>query len=258
MTEKKTGRGRPKGSGIDDTKTLQQMAARIKADPDAKRTTVIKDLGITNPSHIRRLRDKFAELENELLANAKPLAAAAKKAKPSGDAVRMSPKPAAKKAPAKRKTAEADAPASANVSAPAKKAVARVQKKATKAVTASKKAVEATEAATQQSMATLTAAMQETATAAASMGRAHMPQQNEAQQAAMNAMAPFAMMPWMQMPGLDTAVTRMVEGQMSILETAVRSSPFAAFLRQQAMMMDMALSMMKSQQQWVRAAQKDA
>lgn len=52
-------RGRPKGSGIDDQKFLKEIAAMIAAKPDLKPTTAIKALGITDPSAIRRLRDKF-------------------------------------------------------------------------------------------------------------------------------------------------------------------------------------------------------
>ncbi|MGH1419576.1 MAG: hypothetical protein ACRBCJ_12025 [Hyphomicrobiaceae bacterium] len=52
-------RGRPKGSGIDDTERLQEIAARICAEPNLKPTTAIKAMGITDPSSIRRLRDKF-------------------------------------------------------------------------------------------------------------------------------------------------------------------------------------------------------
>lgn len=52
-------RGRPKGSGIDDQKFLNEIAAMIAARPDLKPTTAIKALGITDPSAIRRLRDKF-------------------------------------------------------------------------------------------------------------------------------------------------------------------------------------------------------
>lgn len=52
-------RGRPKGSGIDDQKYLKEIAALIAAKPGLKPTTAIRSLGITDPSAIRRLRDKF-------------------------------------------------------------------------------------------------------------------------------------------------------------------------------------------------------
>lgn len=76
MTESKKGRGRPKGSGINDHDILLKIAGHCVAEPSLKRTTAIKRCGITNPSVIRRLRDKFAEQETQLLAEAQAAAAA--------------------------------------------------------------------------------------------------------------------------------------------------------------------------------------
>lgn len=59
MTENSSRRGRPKGSGIDDIEHLHRIAALIADNPDMKPTTAIKAIGITDPSIIRRLRDKF-------------------------------------------------------------------------------------------------------------------------------------------------------------------------------------------------------
>lgn len=59
MTAAKAQRGRPKGSGINDQQRLAEIARVIDADPRIKPTTAIKALGITDPSTIRRLRDKF-------------------------------------------------------------------------------------------------------------------------------------------------------------------------------------------------------
>ena len=61
-------RGRPKGTGINDHETLIKIASFIVANPKMKRTTAIKQAGITNPSVIRRLRDKYQETEQVLLA----------------------------------------------------------------------------------------------------------------------------------------------------------------------------------------------
>lgn len=61
-----TRRGRPKGSGLDDQKHLQKIADMIAAKPDLKPTTAIKALGITDPSIIRRLRDKFSEFSSAI------------------------------------------------------------------------------------------------------------------------------------------------------------------------------------------------
>ncbi len=59
MSTAKKRRGRPKGSGIDDTVRLHDIAARIAVQPNLKPTTAIKAMGITDPSSIRRLRDKY-------------------------------------------------------------------------------------------------------------------------------------------------------------------------------------------------------
>ncbi len=73
MSEKRTCRGRPKGSGIDDRKRLAAIARLIASDPELKPTTAIRNLGISDPSIIRRLRDKFNSARAELM---KDLAAA--------------------------------------------------------------------------------------------------------------------------------------------------------------------------------------
>lgn len=54
----KVKRGRPFGTGIDDSKRLQQLAALLRSQPDLKPTAALKVLGYENPSEIRRLRDK--------------------------------------------------------------------------------------------------------------------------------------------------------------------------------------------------------
>lgn len=54
-------RGRPKGSGIDDRIWLREVGHLIRINPELAPTTAIRALGITNPSTIRRLRDKFQQ-----------------------------------------------------------------------------------------------------------------------------------------------------------------------------------------------------
>lgn len=51
-------RGRPVGTGIDDRIWLRELARLRRLDPAKAPTTAIKSLGITDPSTIRRLRDK--------------------------------------------------------------------------------------------------------------------------------------------------------------------------------------------------------
>jgi len=65
MSTPKRSRGRPKGTGIDDSQTLNEITEMIAADPDLKPTTAIKLLGISDPSTIRRLRDKYKSAHPE-------------------------------------------------------------------------------------------------------------------------------------------------------------------------------------------------
>jgi hypothetical protein len=78
MTPTKVGRGRPKGTGLNDAAQLRAIAGLLAADPALKPTTAIKTLGISDPSIIRRLRDKYhAEAESlhaELLGHSRPVA----------------------------------------------------------------------------------------------------------------------------------------------------------------------------------------
>lgn len=76
MTPTKTSRGRPKGTGLNDAAQLQAIADLIAADPTLKPTTAIKTLGISDPSVIRRLRDKY-HLEADKLQSGLPVPQAA-------------------------------------------------------------------------------------------------------------------------------------------------------------------------------------
>lgn len=59
MSSDFTRRGRPRGSGLDDRVQLRRISALLEADPALKPTTAIKAIGVTDPSTIRRLRDKI-------------------------------------------------------------------------------------------------------------------------------------------------------------------------------------------------------
>lgn len=63
--------GRPKGSGLDDSRQLESIAALLAANPGLKPTAAIRSLGVEDPSAIRRLRDKFRVDQARLLANAR-------------------------------------------------------------------------------------------------------------------------------------------------------------------------------------------
>jgi len=73
----KSSRGRPKGSGKDDWSRLQQVAALIAANPALKPTTAIKRIGVTDPSVVRRLRDKFNLAQDDLLTTVRRTRASA-------------------------------------------------------------------------------------------------------------------------------------------------------------------------------------
>jgi hypothetical protein len=71
MTPNKQSRGRPKGTGLNDAAQLKAIADLMATHPEMKPTTAIKALGISDPSVIRRLRDKFQATEAQLLAELK-------------------------------------------------------------------------------------------------------------------------------------------------------------------------------------------
>lgn len=84
MLHAKARRGRPKGTGIDDKTRLETIARLLADDPSLKPTTAIKSIGITDPSAIRRLRDKFHEFSS---GEAGPMSAAAPDLQLANDAL---------------------------------------------------------------------------------------------------------------------------------------------------------------------------
>lgn len=66
MTEiaPRRGRGRPKGTGIDDSGFLRLISRKLYENPKLTVTGAIKMLGVTNESAIRRLRDKYKAVES--------------------------------------------------------------------------------------------------------------------------------------------------------------------------------------------------
>jgi len=59
MLQARSRRGRPKGTGIDDTDRIARLAELLRVHPELRPTTAIRVMGITDPSVIRRLRDKY-------------------------------------------------------------------------------------------------------------------------------------------------------------------------------------------------------
>ena len=146
-------RGRPKGSGINDSDRLAAIARLIDADPDLKPTTAIKALGVSDPSIIRRLRDKYNELhshgdapcQSDECASASP-ARDTPKAKPETIVATSKPVPARAQALAARSQ-----PAARRTAAPAtgdkpQKSTTRAGKSAAPAAAGASRSVSATPA----------------------------------------------------------------------------------------------------------------
>lgn len=261
MEERKTTRGRPKGSGIDDRQTLMKIAAIIAAEPNKKRTTAIKQIGINNPSHIRRLRDKFNEQADSLISSVK---GGASKIKTNGSAISATPAPAAKKAATKKAAPRKAIAKTAKKTAKAKKAdeKARVRKSAPKpaakevvAKAAGKSPTKAAAKSTTRKAVTKSVRVQAKSAPVRKTRKTAAKRKNGKAGAigskAGLAKAGFTMgeMPWLN-SGVESVVGGIVENQIALYESALKHSPMAAFLRQQALMIDMALSMLKAQQDW--------
>lgn len=56
-------RGRPIGTGIDDSDRLAHLDELLRNRPELKPTTAIRHMGFSDPSVIRRLRDKYKSFE---------------------------------------------------------------------------------------------------------------------------------------------------------------------------------------------------
>ncbi|WP_291164054.1 hypothetical protein [Hyphomicrobium sp.] len=52
-------RGRPIGTGIDDSDRIARLDELLRIHPELRPTTAIRLMGYSNPSAIRRLRDKY-------------------------------------------------------------------------------------------------------------------------------------------------------------------------------------------------------
>jgi hypothetical protein len=59
MSQPANRRGRPKGTGIDDADRIQRLVEVLRVHPDLRPTTAIRRMGFSDPSTIRRLRDKY-------------------------------------------------------------------------------------------------------------------------------------------------------------------------------------------------------
>ncbi len=238
MQVQKRPRGRPKGSGIDDSAHLMKIAGLIAANPGMKRTTAIKAIGIDNPSHIRRLRDKFAAEEAKLIR-------AARKAMRSGGGAAAlngaagaaaSVKGKAKTKAATAKASKAKAKGSAKASA--RTAASKAAKTKAKAGAATAKASAKTAKAAKSKAGGKTATKAKTRAKAKTNGKAPM-----------IGGVDLSAAKWLG-SNFDTVVTSMVEQQIQLYESAVKYSPLATLLRQQAFLTDMMLTMLKAQKKF--------
>jgi hypothetical protein len=66
-------RGRPKGTGINDNERLRQLAELLRIRPELRPTTAIKQMGYSDPSAIRRLRDKYKVFARDTRSTLKDL-----------------------------------------------------------------------------------------------------------------------------------------------------------------------------------------
>ena len=70
-TQKKRKRGRPVGTGKDDSVKLNRIADMIIENPSLKPTRAMKNLGVKDPSYIRRLQVKWKAEKETLLSAAR-------------------------------------------------------------------------------------------------------------------------------------------------------------------------------------------
>ena len=70
MVTQKPKRGRPIGTGIDDSDRIARLAELLRVQPEMKPTTAIRVMGFSDPSTIRRLRDKYKAFQNSTTATA--------------------------------------------------------------------------------------------------------------------------------------------------------------------------------------------
>lgn len=94
MSRNNHGRGRPKGSGLDDSAKLAEIARLMARDPALKPTTAIKMIGVTDPSTVRRLRDKLSAGSPSLSPAGEPALHPALRAAPVVPPERATPSPA--------------------------------------------------------------------------------------------------------------------------------------------------------------------
>ncbi len=89
MVDTNARRGRPIGTGIDDSDRIARLAELIRTQPNLKPTTAIRVMGFSDPSTIRRLRDKYKAALAVSLPAAAGSASSAQPAPRKPDAIRL-------------------------------------------------------------------------------------------------------------------------------------------------------------------------
>lgn len=87
MVKTKSKRGRPIGTGIDDSDRIARLVELLKTQPNLKPTTAIRFMGFSDPSTIRRLRDKFKAFQTTQAAQTAHTTAGAPRAPRPAEAV---------------------------------------------------------------------------------------------------------------------------------------------------------------------------
>lgn len=252
----KSSRGRPKGSGIDDDKIIAKINKLLAKDSSLKPTTAIKAVGITDASSIRRLRDKLksgAPVKRAAAKSKKP--AAKKKAAPA----KITAKTVKTRKPAKRTAAPKKAAASkksvtTRTAASSKKKPAVKKKVATRTAAVSRAAPKVSSARkTVETRKAPGKAAQTPADIFTSMGMANPFADMAADMANGMAMPSMPTMPSMQTDladlNIETIVSATVEKQIQLYESALKLSPMASLLKQQALLTDMILTLLRTQKE---------
>lgn len=232
-------RGRPKGTGINDHEMLLKIAALLSADPAKKRTTAIKEIGVTNASVVRRLRDKYQIEEMHLMAE---LAAAAAPVATPAPAKTGRKAAAAVAAPAVNGHASAQAAAPVVVAAPAttpkkgKAAAGHAHTTVATPVAPAHVPVEPIVAAAQPAPVQAAAPQATAPSAKATAAPAAQ---------AKPAVDPLAAL--FEGLNIETLVTQFIGHALGLSAAEIKNSPIPALIRQQAQLADLVLPLLASQ-----------
>ena len=256
-----TTRGRPAGSGINDTKIIKKITGLMAKDPGLKATTAIKATGITDPSSIRRLRDKLktgpaAKTPTAKKSKGKPKARAAQAEKTAKASAAKTPTPK-KKSPVKktvttRKATKAKTTAARQKSPPKKSA----PNKSSAKITVTTRTAATSRAAPKKPVENKTVESRRTPSKSATNALLKNPFEDLANTFGEMAKGMPNMANGKALPtgmgdlDIESVVTSTVEKQIQFYESALKFSPIANLLRQQALLTDLMLTMLRTQKEF--------